>query len=261
MLLSFFCVHLWKGYSCNLWHCDLLLDVSLTPISSCAVKLCFLGGTLALSTTVEGTDREDNMHVAQGLVRRFSLFFDSAWSSNLPSAVPFYLPLCGVMSLNVHGRPAPATNFSTARPPGLLPNQSRSPFPIMITPSRTQLGRCGQVGRRKDLVFPILSFCAGTPVGGFQVGRCMEDCWYFLHLETAETLFYLWRITHDQKYRDWSWELAQVCQLPGICMFLLRERVGVHICISCGYDVVQVCVWTCARMYMGLCVCLYKNVT
>ena len=30
--------------------------------------------------------------------------------------------------------------------------------------------------------------------------------------ETVETLFYMWRLTHDQKYREWAWEPFQQFQ-------------------------------------------------
>ena len=33
---------------------------------------------------------------------------------------------------------------------------------------------------------------------------------YLLRPETVETYFYLWRLTHDQKYRDWGWEVVEV---------------------------------------------------
>ena len=33
---------------------------------------------------------------------------------------------------------------------------------------------------------------------------------YLLRPETVETYFYLWRLTHDQRYRDWGWEVVQV---------------------------------------------------
>ena len=33
---------------------------------------------------------------------------------------------------------------------------------------------------------------------------------YLLRPETVETYFYLWRMTHDQKYSDWGWEVGQV---------------------------------------------------
>ena len=35
---------------------------------------------------------------------------------------------------------------------------------------------------------------------------------YLLRPETVETYFVLWRLTHDQKYRDWGWEVVEVSQ-------------------------------------------------
>lgn len=40
-----------------------------------------------------------------------------------------------------------------------------------------------------------------------QVGGVAER---LMRTETVETLFYMWRYTHDQKYRDWGWEIFQV---------------------------------------------------
>ena len=33
---------------------------------------------------------------------------------------------------------------------------------------------------------------------------------YILRPETVESYFVLWRLTHDQKYRDWGWDMVQV---------------------------------------------------
>ena len=33
---------------------------------------------------------------------------------------------------------------------------------------------------------------------------------YLLRPETVESYFYLWRLTHDPKYREWGWEFVQV---------------------------------------------------
>lgn len=37
--------------------------------------------------------------------------------------------------------------------------------------------------------------------------------------ETIESYFILWRLTHDQKYRDWAWDAVQAieqhCREPG----------------------------------------------
>ena len=32
---------------------------------------------------------------------------------------------------------------------------------------------------------------------------------YLQRPEAIESMFYMWRLTHDQKYRDWAWEIAQ----------------------------------------------------
>ena len=33
---------------------------------------------------------------------------------------------------------------------------------------------------------------------------------YILRPETVESYFYMWRATHDPKYREWGWEAVQV---------------------------------------------------
>ena len=37
-----------------------------------------------------------------------------------------------------------------------------------------------------------------------------NERYYILRPETFESYFILWRLTHDQKYRDWGWEAIQV---------------------------------------------------
>lgn len=37
---------------------------------------------------------------------------------------------------------------------------------------------------------------------------------YLLRPETVESYFYMWRLTKDQKYRDWGWEAVQVSSGP-----------------------------------------------
>ena len=46
---------------------------------------------------------------------------------------------------------------------------------------------------------------------------------YLLRPETVETYYYLWRLTHDQKYRDWGWEVVEVRE-KGVK--LKRDLVG-----------------------------------
>ena len=35
----------------------------------------------------------------------------------------------------------------------------------------------------------------------------MQDAHYLLRPETMESLFYLWRVTGKQKYREWAWHI------------------------------------------------------
>ncbi|XP_037937604.1 mannosyl-oligosaccharide alpha-1,2-mannosidase IA isoform X3 [Teleopsis dalmanni] len=49
-----------------------------------------------------------------------------------------------------------------------------------------------------------------------------QEKYYILRPETFESYFILWRLTHDQKYRDWGWEAVQAlekqCRTPhGYC--------------------------------------------
>jgi len=32
---------------------------------------------------------------------------------------------------------------------------------------------------------------------------------YMLRPEVTEALFYMWRSTHEQKYREWGWEIFE----------------------------------------------------
>jgi mannosyl-oligosaccharide alpha-1,2-mannosidase len=46
-----------------------------------------------------------------------------------------------------------------------------------------------------------------------------NERYYILRPETIESYFVMWRLTHDQKYRDWGWEAIQAlethCKAPG----------------------------------------------
>ena len=35
-----------------------------------------------------------------------------------------------------------------------------------------------------------------------------RDGYYILRPETVESYFYMWRMTKNQKYRDWAWEFV-----------------------------------------------------
>ena len=49
---------------------------------------------------------------------------------------------------------------------------------------------------------------------------------YLLRPETVESYFYLWRATHNTQYREWGWDVVQVCGGRG------RVLVGAG---ACGY--------------------------
>jgi Glycosyl hydrolase family 47 len=37
-----------------------------------------------------------------------------------------------------------------------------------------------------------------------------QEKYYILRPETVESYFVMWRLTHDQKYRDWGWDVVKV---------------------------------------------------
>jgi mannosyl-oligosaccharide alpha-1,2-mannosidase len=45
---------------------------------------------------------------------------------------------------------------------------------------------------------------------------------YRLRPEVIESIFYMWRITHDPKYREWGWNIVQ--SIEKFC----RDEVGYH---------------------------------
>ena len=50
------------------------------------------------------------------------------------------------------------------------------------------------------------------------VGENKNENYYILRPEVVESYFYMWRMTHDQKYRDWAWDvvlsLEKYCKTP-----------------------------------------------
>ena len=49
---------------------------------------------------------------------------------------------------------------------------------------------------------------------------------YELRPETVESYFVMWRITHDQKYRDWGWEVVEA--LDKYCKVETGGYAGIH---------------------------------
>eukprot|EP00041_Stephanoeca_diplocostata_P003882 m.38912 g.38912 ORF g.38912 m.38912 type:complete len:320 (+) comp14685_c0_seq3:238-1197(+) len=90
--------------------------------------------------------------------------------------------------------------------------------------------------------------------------------YYILRPETIEAYFYMWRLTKDQKYRDWAWEAAQAiedhcrCGKDGYCglkdvsaatlekddvqqSFFLAETLKYLYLIFCDDDVLSLDLW------------------
>ena len=51
-----------------------------------------------------------------------------------------------------------------------------------------------------------------------------NERYYILRPETIESYFVLWRLTHDQKYRDWGWEAVQVRKM--ILNWIILDQIG-----------------------------------
>lgn len=48
--------------------------------------------------------------------------------------------------------------------------------------------------------------------GGVEaIATRQNEKYFILRPEVIETYMYMWRFTHDPKYREWGWEAVQVC--------------------------------------------------
>lgn len=76
-------------------------------------------------------------------------------------------------------------------------------FVFLFAPSRT------------SLLFPPPVLKLGPEAFKFDSGLeavavRQNEKYYILRPEVIETYWYMWRFTHDPKYRQWGWEAAQV---------------------------------------------------
>lgn len=46
--------------------------------------------------------------------------------------------------------------------------------------------------------------------GGEATATRLSDRYYILRPEVIESYMYMWRLTHDPKYREWGWEAVEV---------------------------------------------------
>ena len=51
-----------------------------------------------------------------------------------------------------------------------------------------------------------------------------NERYYILRPETFESYFIMWRLTHDQKYRDWGWEAVEVKYSRSVANFANWKR-------------------------------------
>lgn len=48
------------------------------------------------------------------------------------------------------------------------------------------------------------------------IGLRSNERYYILRPEVIEAYFYMWRYTHEPKYREWAWEAAQVSRMSDV---------------------------------------------
>ena len=58
------------------------------------------------------------------------------------------------------------------------------------------------------------------------IGLRSGERYYILRPEVIEAYFYMWRYTHEPKYREWAWEATQVSRMSDV-----TEEI-----ITCGKD-------------------------
>lgn len=52
-----------------------------------------------------------------------------------------------------------------------------------------------------------------------------QEKYYILRPETIESYFIMWRLTHDQKYRDWGWDAVQVSSRTSIVLAMILMKM------------------------------------
>ena len=55
-----------------------------------------------------------------------------------------------------------------------------------------------------------------------------NEMYYILRPEVIESYFVMWRLTKDQKYRDWAWDAAQVYFRHFFFFFYFLFDVDIH---------------------------------
>lgn len=61
--------------------------------------------------------------------------------------------------------------------------------------------------------------------GGVEaIATRQNEKYFILRPEVIETYMYMWRFTHDPKYREWGWEAVQVT----FCLTVFKESKCSH---------------------------------
>lgn len=74
--------------------------------------------------------------------------------------------------------------------------------------------------------------------GGVEaIATRQNEKYYILRPEVIETYMYMWRLTHDPKYRTWAWEAVEVTfELAYFLQinFLVQKNVQCRLQTCCG---------------------------
>ena len=78
-------------------------------------------------------------------------------------------------------------------------------------------GKPLKVSGGDSFMYPVLCVCVASKLGaeafefdGSQPVTRTNERMYLLRPETVESFFVMWRLTHNEMYRDWGWEVVQV---------------------------------------------------
>lgn len=73
--------------------------------------------------------------------------------------------------------------------------------------------------------------------GGEATATRLTDRYYILRPEVIESYMYMWKLTHDPKYREWGWEAVEVRHTNTVLIFtVLSSSLRLflfHICLAC----------------------------
>lgn len=58
--------------------------------------------------------------------------------------------------------------------------------------------------------------------GGEATATRLSDRYYILRPEVIESYMYMWRLTHDPKYREWGWEAVEVSDTTSTVLTLVQ---------------------------------------